>query len=224
MEGLLMNDKLYRYVNNLFEDAPKNKKTYDLKEELLSNLDAKYTDLMSDGYPEDEACNIVISSIGDVDELINRLNSPDEVNSDLIDERKKKSALLVAVAVGLYILSPCFVIIFDILSLDENLGVIPMFICIAIATGILIYNGMTSPKYLKKDETLVEEFKEWKAANSENVRIKKSITSAMWITIVAIYLVISFYFYAWSFSWIIFVIGAAIDQIISAVFDLKKRR
>ncbi|WP_286904248.1 permease prefix domain 1-containing protein [Clostridium sp. UBA1652] len=219
-----MNDKLYRYVNNLFEDAPKNKKTYDLKEELLSNLDAKYTDLMSDGYPEDEACNIVISSIGDVDELINRLNSPDEVNSDLIDERKKKSALLVAVAVGLYILSPCFVIIFDILSLDENLGVIPMFICIAIATGILIYNGMTSPKYLKKDETLVEEFKEWKAANSENVRIKKSITSAMWITIVAIYLVISFYFYAWSFSWIIFVIGAAIDQIISAVFDLKKRR
>lgn len=219
-----MNDKLYRYVNNLFEDAPKNKKTYDLKEELLSNLDAKYTDLMSDGYPEDEACNIVISSIGDVDELINRLNSPDEVNSDLIDERKKKSALLVAVAVGLYILSPCFVIIFDILSLDENLGVIPMFICIAIATGILIYNGMTSPKYLKKDETLVEEFKEWKAANSENVRIKKSITSAMWITIVAIYLVISFYFNAWSFSWIIFVIGAAIDQIISVAFDLKKRR
>ncbi|MNM81474.1 hypothetical protein D3C81_934820 [compost metagenome] len=219
-----MNDKLYRYVNNLFEDAPKNKKTYDLKEELLSNLDAKYTDLMSDGYPEDEACNIVISSIGDVDELINRLNSLDEVNSDLIDERKKKSALLVAVAVGLYILSPCFVIIFDILSLDENLGVIPMFICIAIATGILIYNGMTSPKYLKKDETLVEEFKEWKAANSENVRIKKSITSAMWITIVAIYLVISFYFNAWPFSWIIFVIGAAIDQIISAAFDLKKRR
>ena len=219
-----MNDKLYRYVNNLFEDAPKNKKTYDLKEELLSNLDAKYTDLMSDGYPEDEACNIVISSIGDVDELINRLNSPDEVNSDLIDERKKKSALLVAVAVGLYILSPCFIIIFDILSLNEDLGIIPMFICIAIATGILIYTGMTSPKYLKKDETLVEEFKEWKAANSENVRIKKSITSAMWITIVAIYLVISFYFSAWSFSWIIFVIGAAIDQIISAAFDLKKRR
>ncbi|MNI79789.1 hypothetical protein D3C73_1362700 [compost metagenome] len=83
---------------------------------------------------------------------------------------------------------------------------------------------MTSPKYLKKDETLVEEFKEWKAANSENVRIKKSITSAMWITIVAIYLVISFYFNAWPFSWIIFVIGAAIDQIISAAFDLKKRR
>ncbi len=219
-----MNDKLYRYVNNLFEDAPKNKKTYDLKEELLSNLDAKYTDLMSDGYPEDEACNIVISSIGDVDELINRLNSPDEFNSDLIDERKKKSALLVAVAVGLYILSPCFIIIFDILSLNEDLGIIPMFICIAIATGILIYTGMTSPKYLKKDETLVEEFKEWKAANSENVRIKKSITSAMWITIVAIYLVISFYFNAWPFSWIIFVIGAAIDQIISAAFDLKKRR
>lgn len=219
-----MNDKLYRYVNSLFEDAPKNKKTYDLKEELLSNLDAKYTDLMSDGYPEEEACNIVISSIGDVDELITRLNSTDEVNSDLIDERKKKSALLVALAVGLYILSPCFVIFFNLLSLNEDLGVIPMFICIAVATGLLIYNGMTSPKYLKKDETLVEEFKEWKAANSENVRIRKSITSAMWITIVAIYLVISFYFNAWPYSWIIFVIGAAIEQIISAAFDLKKGR
>ena len=218
-----MNDKLYKYVNNLFEDAPKNKKTYDLKEELLSNLDAKYNDLMSEGYPEEDSYNIVIYSIGDVDELISRLNFSDEDDMNIVDGARKKSALLVVVAVALYILSPALVILSEFLSLDEEIGVISMFIFIAIATGLLIYNGMTRPKYLKKDETLVEEFKEWKEENSQKNKLKKSITSAMWVTITAIYLVVSFYFGAWAYSWIIFIIGAAIDQIISVFFELKRR-
>lgn len=218
-----MNDKLYRYVNNLFEDAPRNKKTYDLKEELLSNLDAKYHDLISEGYPEEEAYNIVVSSIGNVNELISKLNYSEVDDPGIIDSARKKSALLVSAAVALYILSPVCVILFNLLSWNEDFGVIFMFIFVAIATGLLIYNGMTRPKYLKKEDTLVEEFKEWNQNNSEKFKFKRSITSAMWITLTAIYLLISFYFNAWAYSWIIFVMGAAIEQIISAIFEYKRR-
>ncbi len=39
-------------------------------------------------------------------------------------------------------------------------------------------------------------------------------TSAMWIIIVVLYFVISFTTGAWAFSWVIFLIGAAVQQIV----------
>jgi hypothetical protein len=36
-----------------------------------------------------------------------------------------------------------------------------LFVFIAAATGLLIYNGVTREKYVKEDDTMVEEFKEW---------------------------------------------------------------
>ena len=83
-------------------------------------------------------------------------------------------------------------------------------------------NNMTKHKYLKKDSTVVEEFKEWKASNVEKNTLYKSITGAMWSVIVIIYFVISFLTMAWHITWIIFLIGSALQGIVHAIFELKK--
>ena len=50
-----MNEKIRVYVNELFENAPNTKKVNDLKDEIISNANDKFNDLISDGKSEKEA-------------------------------------------------------------------------------------------------------------------------------------------------------------------------
>ncbi|RDY25983.1 hypothetical protein CHL78_015490 [Romboutsia weinsteinii] len=212
-----MNHKIEKYVSNLFENAPKTKKNYELKEEITSNVNDKYYDLLESGMDENEAYNKAISNIGDVEELISYdfMKQDDEV-------QRKRSAKITAIAVMMYIICPVPVILFESFGAGgERIGITVMFLLIAAATGLLIYNGVSRPQYQKMDDTMVEEFKEWKSANDQNYRARKSVTSAMWTIITVIYFLVSFMFGNWGTSWIIFVIGGAIEQIIKAYYDLK---
>lgn len=210
--------KIKEYVEHLFENVPKNRKADEFKEELLANLLDKYYDLLENNTDDEVAYNKVISSIGNIDGLFDK-KDPLQLTRETFD--KKKSAKITAIAVMMYILCPVSVIIADNFGADI-IGVVIMFLLIAGATGLLIYNNMTKPQYMKQDDTLVEDFKEWKSANSKNIRMRKSISSAMWAIIVALYLLISFVTGAWHITWIIFVIGAALEQVIKAYFEYKE--
>ena len=212
-----MNHKIEKYVNSLFENAPKSKKNYELKEEISSNVNDKYYDLLESGMDENEAYSKAISNIGDVEELISYdfMKEDDEV-------QRKKSAKIIAIAVMMYIICPVPVILFESFGKGaEQIGITFMFLLIAAATGLLIYNGVSRPQYKKMDDTMVEEFKEWKSANDQNYRARKSVTSALWPIITVIYFLVSFSYGNWGTSWVIFLIGGAIEQIIKAYYDLK---
>lgn len=71
-----MTEKIRNYINELFMDAPKTRKAFDLKEEVTLNTIEKYQDLVSEGYREEDAYQNVISSIGDVTELFADLEDP----------------------------------------------------------------------------------------------------------------------------------------------------
>jgi uncharacterized membrane protein len=217
-----MNSKLVKYVEELFNDAPKTKKVNELKEEILANLYDKYNDLIQSGRDENEAYNMAISSIGDVDELIQSLNDNDVMDQDKSREDQKRSALFIAISVMLYIMSPVPIILSGGVPVFEDIGLMMMFMFIAVATGLLVYNANSRPKYHKANETIVEEFKEWKSHNKQIEKVKNSIISAAWAIIVALYFILSFTFGIWAYSWIIFIIGVAIDKIIRAYFELKE--
>lgn len=61
-----MQDKLRAFIDTLFEDAPAGKKVVELKEEMLQNLNDKYSDLLSEGKSEEAAYNLAVASVGDV--------------------------------------------------------------------------------------------------------------------------------------------------------------
>ena len=222
-----MEDKLRAYMDYLFRDVKPTRKSVELKEEILQNLIDKYRDLLAEGKTPEAAYNIAVASIGDMDELLAGLNDElsfeKEVSGEQLERGKKKSALLVSAAVMMYILCLLPPILLSGSRLEENLAPALMFLMIACGTGLLIYDHMTKPRYRKVDDSIVEEFKEWKDQADSDRRAMKALSSALWSIITVIYIIISFWTMAWHITWVIFLIGAAVEGILKVVFELKRQ-
>lgn len=218
------NSRIREYINNLFQDAPQTKKAVELKEEIIQNLNDKYNDLISEGKSEEAAYNISAASVGDINELIGSLKDSAEQSPQVMEqlrESKKRSAIIMSIAIGLYILCVAPLIALDAVGLD-TLGVIIMFVMIAVATGLIIYNNMTKPKMPENEDTVVEEFKKWQNENSDKYAIYKAVSSAVTAIGTVLYFVISFATGAWHITWLTFIIVAAINNVLKSVFQLVK--
>lgn len=223
MGVIKMYENLRRKLDELFQDAPKTHRANELKEELLANLTDKYNDLIASGKSEDEATNIVIAGIGNVDELIRGLGESDVLNYEKMQRDREKRALISTISIGLYIMSIIVLILcVNVLGISGEISVCLMLTIDAAATCLIVYNSISRPRYIKADDTIVEEFKEWKSANTSETEVIKSIKSIAWLVIVALYFILSFAFHSWAYSWIIFIIGAAVERIIGLVFELRK--
>lgn len=209
-----MNEKLRNYIDALFEKAPQTVRAVELKEEMFQNLTEKYNDLLAQGKSEEAAYNIAVASIGDVDSLLAGLSGSGATEPQ---KGRNRNAMFIAIAVALYILSPVPVIL-----LQSTLGVMLLFVFVALATGLLIYNGVTREKYVKADDTMVEEFKEWKQNSRQKDQAVNAVTGSLWLIAVCVYIFVSFTTNAWHITWIIFLIAAAIASIIRGMFMLKK--
>lgn len=221
-----MEDKLRAYMDHLFREVKPTKRSVELKEEILQNLIDKYHDMLSQGKTPEAAYNIAVASVGDTRELLEGLrmeeNGESGIREDEMERSRRKSAVFVSIAVMLYIASLIPPILMSGSRFEERLAPALMFGMIAAATGLLIFNYMTKPRYRKVDDTIVEEFKEWQFQNESDRRAIKAISSALWALITVIYILVSFYTMAWHITWVIFLIGAALEGIVKAVFELRK--
>ena len=215
-----MNEKIRKEVNTLFQNAPNTKRANDLKDEIISNAEDKYEDLIKQGKNEQEALQTVIKEIGNIDELIEELNKNNPMHTQYVEESRKKTAFIVSICVGLYILSIIVCVVLSELGLPDFITASSFLSIAGVSTCVLIYHFMTKPKYTKYDDTIVEEFKEWKGKKDKNKEIKKTIDSIIWTLTVIIYLVVSFTFGIWYISWIIFLIASLIENIIKLIFKL----
>jgi hypothetical protein len=205
------------HVEELFLDAPKSHRTIELKEELIANLQEQYEDLIVQGHESDEAYNIVVSSIGDIDELIRGLNERYILDPEAVDSRRKKSAILIAIAVGLYIVSlvPLFVAISEGTVLQ---GLAAMVIFWAAATVILVYNAMANPKYSKDQDNLIEDFKEFSSGKKKQNALMSTIDSIIWTTAVVIFLGGGFLTHRWNVLWLVFLLAGVARKIVDLLY------
>jgi uncharacterized membrane protein YkvA (DUF1232 family) len=209
------------YVDGLFEKAPSNGRTRELKEEILANSIDRYNDLIDAGIDENEAYTSVVGNIGNVENLIFDYN----LYNDKEAEERKKSAMITAISIVLYILSPIGIILSEAFGWVEEFAIVIFFVIVAIATGMLVYNNMSKiKKYDRVDESIVEEIKEKKTVRYQKNRVRKAISSAVWAIVISAYFIISFLTSAWYVTWVIFIIGYAVDQIISAFIELKEEK
>lgn len=145
--------------------------------------------------PQSEIASVyTYNNTGEIEEKIDNM------------EKRKKSALLLAIAVMLYILS----IVPPILIYDD-MGPVLMFVMIAIATGIIVYRAILNSKD-KKEEN--------EPKNPENP-VLKAVKSGVWAVAVVIYIMFNFRTQAWHITWLVFPITSAIVNVIEACFDLK---
>ena len=140
-------------------------------------------------------------------------------NQQEVDEAGKRSAILNSAAIGLYILCPVPCVIFQ-----NTFGVVLLFLFVAAATCLLIYNKLSKPYYRGKGQSIVDDFRIWQNKNSEQHKLYDTIHGALWMVVVVLYLAVSFLTGAWGISWLIFLIGAALDQILRAIFDLMEEK
>ena len=126
---------------------------------------------------------------------------------------RRKRALLLVIAVFMYITCVLPVILTDA-GLDEIVGVVLMFIMVAVATCLLIYRSAMYAPFAKKPKIDIK--KETKANAVYNV-----ISKIMAILTVIVYLLISFATGAWYITWIIFLIFGLLKAIVKLLFVLN---
>jgi fatty acid desaturase len=218
-----MENRIREHLEELFSDAAPSRSVLELKEEMVQNLTEKYRDLVESGTPAEEAYHHTISGIGDVSGLIREMEA--SFMRDPVEERKeqRKSALLTAIAVILYILCPLPIILFSELGI-YTIGLVFVFVMAATATGLLVYNNMTKPRPLRSEDSMVEEFREWQTKRESQRLAKQQISGAIWSIAVAVYFIISFAFRIWHISWVVFIIALAVQQIVSTYLTLSKDR
>ncbi len=88
-----MNNKIKNYVDVLFSDIPRTNKAIEMKEEVLSNLSDKFDDFIKQGMSETQAYSMAVSSMGDIDEMLENIK-PDAEFIEKAHKSENKKPLL----------------------------------------------------------------------------------------------------------------------------------
>ena len=217
-----MHDQLRSHVEQLFSNAPQTKKARELKEELYDNLAEKYNDLIAGGISPEAALDKTVDSIGDVHELIRSLEEEIMMDPEQYNVQRRKNARVVTLSVLLYMVSLISLVVMSMFPLRSEIMFCVFIILAAIPTALLIYNYMSQPRYRRADDTLVEEFKEFSQTAGHNKTVWKSLAASYWCLVVVVYFAVSFFVGGWAWSWLIFLLAAALQGIIKALLDLRK--
>lgn len=223
-----MIETIREHIDKLFADAPKTRKAVDLKEEITQNTMEKYQDLLAEGYSQEDACQIVLHSIGDVTELFGGLK--EESSSTLSDTDRKKKSIIKSAAVGLYIFAGAAFIIFWMLYdlyfyMYSELGILSIAITALLCippTCMLVYASSMYPDFRKMEDTLVETYKEKAYRRTKEKSVRASVSAIIWLLTVTLYFIISFGTSHWEVTWILFLVGACIQAAAALFFSLKR--
>lgn len=223
-----MNTKIKNYVDVLFKDIPNTKKAQELREEILSTLNDHFEEHIAEEKSENQSYTEALADLGDIDELLKDLE-PEKDLKEKIDRFRIKRARNTSIAVSLYILSAIFVIGFGGLGELLNsvnvevfgvIGVICMFLCIAIATGLIIYTHMSIPQDVEQYISHKNNSKEIQySGDSKSLRLLAAFMKVYWVFVLIIYLSVSFSTGSWGWTWLIWVIATAIKEAIYIFFN-----
>lgn len=128
-----------------------------------------------------------------------------------LNKFNQKKARNMSMAVFLYIFSVAFLIFFAAMCGEPIIGVTGMFICIAAATGLIVYTNMLIPvdliPYIRG-----KRIPYFRIPKVRNARTLDSFMKLYWLIVTVIYLGISFQTGRWGITWLIWLIAAAVKE------------
>lgn len=227
------------YIENLFQALPDTEEAWALKIELLQSNEEKFLDLLKRGKNEQEAIGQVLQEFGSLDELRTILGTPDPADSDPQKEAeraqmvenyrvfRKRFALMIAGGIGLIFLGMILQSYFE--GLESQVGEMAgFFIPLAMGLGLFIYAGIqndTYKAYFKQEKMYAYldegDIQAMATKGTQEDRETYPLETAFWLIIVAVYLYMGFVKGLWHPGWIIFIIGAAISNLIHGFRDKK---
>ena len=207
-----MSTRLRTYVDTLFEDAPTAPHIYDLKEELLANLEEKFEDLLAAGYSEEDAYASVISGLGDAESLIASLSVEPEPQDYPYEETRRHTAQTVASSAFLYCIAVAALLLVRMVF-GSTLGWVAFWVIAAFATGQVVYHYMTRP-------TDVEHPPRSKRSKKRRKQIKGTMSGILWVVATMIYFAVSFGTNNWHISWMIFLVATIVQLVLNLTFKM----
>lgn len=135
----------------------------------------------------------------------------------------KRNALLKASAVGMYIscVVPC-ILIGDLGVLGGCIGTSLMFCMIAAATFMIVFSNRNNNTYVKKNDTMVENFKQWNSRKIKHTALYRALVAVLWTAASIVYIIITVATLAVTVTWIIFPAAAALQNLMRAVFEYSE--
>jgi len=227
-----MNNKIKAYVDKLFADKLGEPFIKDAKEELLANLNDKYNDLIAEGKSGDEAYLLVISGIGDVDELfkVKQDDDPVLIKADAVsdkdaaasgkDDKKEESDGKGANDSGggnSHNDTPekINIAIKNILE-RTSLSLLWLVIAGAYLAISLTTGNWTVTLAIFPFGAFLTVLKNYLKTKKENL-----LYGMLWSTAATVYIFISFVLDVWSWSWLILIFAFAAHQIIKSKLKNK---
>lgn len=210
-----MREKLISYVNLLFAG---NDDRDEVRQEILQNTLDRFDDLVADGKSEEAAYRLAIGGIGDINEILGQEPAPagraaspaPSEGSSRRDTPVKKS--LRAVAVALYILCPLPLLALADIGMEVS-GLCGLLTFVAIATAFMM---LGSPSKGSPEETPAPK------VSGPQQELWNSIHTLIEVLTLVAYFLVSFLTGAWHITWLIFVIGCALNGLVKAILDLKE--
>lgn len=202
-----MKEQLISYVNLLFAG---NADCDDIRQEILQNTLDRYDDLVSDGKSPEAAYRLAIGGIGDINEL---LGSPRQEAEPPKAERRDSPGKkgLRALAVALYILCPLPLLMAADTGM-EVYGLCGLLAIVAVATALRMLGA--------PEKTGAEEVRERELAPRQQLWL--GIRRLLNLVTLVVYFLLSFQTQAWHITWLLFLISAALGQLLKAIIDLKE--
>ncbi|MFI3141103.1 MAG: hypothetical protein R3Y27_02210 [Clostridia bacterium] len=194
-----MDRKIKNYVDTLFIDVPKTKKSNKIKNDLIKDMMSHSKDHLSEGRTHAQAYSLTIASFADVDDIIEEAMTPDTDSDDSFEHiypknYKKRTRQIEFISIFLFVISP---VIFIISALNDliivGFFIVPVFAIIGCILSI--YLGSLKMHYADNDfANLIKE-------------AEKSIKFAtIFVTFIVglLYCVVGMFTEIWHPTWIIF--------------------
>lgn len=129
---------------------------------------------------------------------------------------RRKSALLKSIGVFLIILAAVPAVLFSY----NEIGAAAIPVLVGLGVGCLIYDKNTRPRDCTGEQACAA-YEKWEEKQSRERIIIRTVNCVIWLATVALYILLSVATQAWYATWLIFLLAAAITNIIKAV--VRKR-
>lgn len=221
-----MRSAINSYVDNLFKDAPAEPAVNELKEEILSNLQARYDDCINAGMTPQRAYAAVIGTMGDVSGLIAQVSGSGFHEEGLFEKSSPKSRLMKkyayvfkesnikAIKGAAIAIMWLLIVLFYFLISYSNYCWDTSWLLFIVGAGLTVGINMIGDVIrISKNDDTESRIKLLK-------KIQGSSSAIMWFVVVFFYFAISFNGASWDISWIIFILGTIAQIIINTVFKV----
>lgn len=219
------------YVDSLFNGVEPSTAVTELHDEILSNLEARYDDCIKGGMTPQRAYAAVIGTMGDVSGLIAQVSGSGQHEEGIFEKTSPRSRLLrkysyifteenikavkgAAIAV-MWILITVLYFLINYHSYAWDISWIIFLIGAALTVGINMVGSIAKISRMGDNpESRVKLLKS----------IRGSVSTIMWLAIVTFYFIISYDSQEWDITWLVFLLGAVAQIILSTVFKIQINR